>query len=483
MSTRSYLSIGDVLSLLREEFPDVTISKIRFLESQGLVDPERSPSGYRKFYDHDVDRLRWVLRQQRDQFLPLKVIRDRLAAAGNGVPVDDEDEPRPGSVSGGPGHVWTTDVWRDPEAEAGTLGPATGSTGGEHRHEAGLLRGREGEGANVVHLDSERRHTSSGHPAAAPSGEGPGQAGSRPGTAAHLGANPGPGSGPGSGPDRPVDGATDLTTSRDDVQAGAADERDPSGAAGGARPAAGAAAGPAAEGPGEGSAEHPGVGGHGAAPAGGDATHGGLFAGLAGRDAARGSTSGSEGSQGGAANAAAGPHAGWRGGGPRGEHPSGPGGNSERPGRPVPGAVAGGADTERAGSPLSGSLSGVSLTLAELSAATGLSPQTLATLEGFGLIAPMAIAGETFYDEEALTVTKLVVEFSKFGIEPRHLRLYRNAVDRETGLVEQVITPLLRQRNPEARQRAMDAAADLTRLGQSLRAALVRGEVRRLFGG
>ena len=79
MSGRTYLSIGDVLTLLREEFPDVTISKIRFLESQGLVNPERSPSGYRKFFETDVERLRWVLRQQREHFLPLKVIRDRLA--------------------------------------------------------------------------------------------------------------------------------------------------------------------------------------------------------------------------------------------------------------------------------------------------------------------------------------------------------------------------------------------------------------------
>ena len=80
MSSRTYLSIGDVLTLLREEFPDVTISKIRFLESQGLVNPERSPSGYRKFFEADVERLRWVLRQQREHFLPLKVIRDRLDA-------------------------------------------------------------------------------------------------------------------------------------------------------------------------------------------------------------------------------------------------------------------------------------------------------------------------------------------------------------------------------------------------------------------
>lgn len=74
-----HLSIGEVLGLLQDEFPDVTISKIRFLESQGLIDPERTPSGYRKFYATDIDRLRWILVQQREHFLPLKVIKDRLA--------------------------------------------------------------------------------------------------------------------------------------------------------------------------------------------------------------------------------------------------------------------------------------------------------------------------------------------------------------------------------------------------------------------
>jgi len=71
-------SIGEVLASLRDEFPDITISKIRFLESQGLIDPERTPSGYRKFYAADVERLRFILRQQREHFLPLKVIRERL---------------------------------------------------------------------------------------------------------------------------------------------------------------------------------------------------------------------------------------------------------------------------------------------------------------------------------------------------------------------------------------------------------------------
>ena len=64
MDERAYLSIGQVLDLLKLEFPDLTISKIRFLESQGLLCPERTPSGYRKFYEPDVDRLRWILREQ-----------------------------------------------------------------------------------------------------------------------------------------------------------------------------------------------------------------------------------------------------------------------------------------------------------------------------------------------------------------------------------------------------------------------------------
>jgi DNA-binding transcriptional MerR regulator len=87
----SHLSIGEVLNILREEFPDVTISKIRFLESQGLIDPERTPSGYRKFYESDVSRLRWILHQQKENFLPLKVIKERLDRMG-------EEQPAPAPV-------------------------------------------------------------------------------------------------------------------------------------------------------------------------------------------------------------------------------------------------------------------------------------------------------------------------------------------------------------------------------------------------
>ena len=75
---RDYLSIGEVLAQLLEEFPDVTISKIRFLESQGLIAPERTPSGYRKFTETEVDRLRVILREQKANYLPLRVIKDQL---------------------------------------------------------------------------------------------------------------------------------------------------------------------------------------------------------------------------------------------------------------------------------------------------------------------------------------------------------------------------------------------------------------------
>ena len=78
------------------EFPDLTISKIRFLETEGLVQPERTPSGYRKFSPADVARLRYVLAQQRDHYLPLRVIKDQLDAIDRGLvpPGADGDSPR-----------------------------------------------------------------------------------------------------------------------------------------------------------------------------------------------------------------------------------------------------------------------------------------------------------------------------------------------------------------------------------------------------
>lgn len=79
------MSIGQVLAALRDDFPDVTISKIRFLEAEGLVEPQRAPSGYRRFTADDVERLRYVLGAQRDHYLPLKVIREHLDAIDRGL--------------------------------------------------------------------------------------------------------------------------------------------------------------------------------------------------------------------------------------------------------------------------------------------------------------------------------------------------------------------------------------------------------------
>jgi DNA-binding transcriptional MerR regulator len=76
---RGYLSISEVLAQLRADFPDISISKIRFLETEGLIEPARAPSGYRRFDASDVERLRFILTAQRDQYLPLRVIKERLS--------------------------------------------------------------------------------------------------------------------------------------------------------------------------------------------------------------------------------------------------------------------------------------------------------------------------------------------------------------------------------------------------------------------
>ncbi|MCX5598572.1 MerR family transcriptional regulator [Streptomyces phaeochromogenes] len=94
------MSIGTVLNVLRDEFPEVTISKIRFLESEGLIEPQRTPSGYRKFSPGDVERLGHVLRMQRDHYLPLKVIREHLDAVerGEALPLPSVGRQRDGEA-------------------------------------------------------------------------------------------------------------------------------------------------------------------------------------------------------------------------------------------------------------------------------------------------------------------------------------------------------------------------------------------------
>jgi len=106
------MSIGAVLDLLRGDFPDVTISKIRFLEAEGLVTPERTASGYRRFTAYDCARLRFVLTAQRDQYLPLKVIKEQLDAQPDG------ELPRTGSAYGVPRLVPV-----GPESDDGAVAP------------------------------------------------------------------------------------------------------------------------------------------------------------------------------------------------------------------------------------------------------------------------------------------------------------------------------------------------------------------------
>jgi DNA-binding transcriptional MerR regulator len=391
VTSRTYLSIGDVLTLLREEFPDVTISKIRFLESQGLVNPERSPSGYRKFFDHDVERLRWVLRQQREHFLPLKVIRDRLADGelddlapkrANGKPAEPAGRH---AAAMAPEDEQPTKA--DEEAMARILADASRRTA--LRPETAQPR----RGLQVVGDGTASDVAPARGPAAPVTGPGIEGGAER--------AAPAPGSG------RPEVAVT-ASTSSSTGKAAASDRTDRTGVP---RVDAGA---PRTE-------RAPGA-------------------------AAR---------------------------------PNGPGA-APPPGRPAP-TPNGGASSGVAAT--TGMVTGASLTAEELCAASGLSPEELAGLEGFGLICPVSVAGLATYDEEALTVANLAAAFRAFGIEPRHLRLYRIAADREMGLIEQVVIPLLRQRNPESRQRATEGADQLAALGQSMRASLLRQALRQHLGG
>jgi DNA-binding transcriptional MerR regulator len=325
-SDRSHLSIGEVLSLLQGEFPDVTISKIRFLESQGLLDPERTPSGYRKFYEGDIDRLRWILRQQKDHYLPLKVIKDRL---------DDAVPPRGGAVA-------------SKSANNGVAVVAQGDTGA----------GPDRSIATAVALDE------------------------RPGAT------------------RPAADAQPLAP----AQRSAAPAERPAPTAASAAPAR----------------EQPAA----AAPS------------------AERVTSSAKRTQ--------------------------PGADADRGSRPA--------------APASAPAGSVSLTAEELVQHSGLAMRDLRDLERYGLIESFAVGDSAYYDADALVIAQTAAGFLQHGIEARHMRSYKVAVDREAGLFEQIVLPLLKQRNPEARQRARDTIAELVRLGQQMRGVLLSRELRDVAG-
>ena len=510
MSSRTYLSIGDVLTLLREEFPDVTISKIRFLESQGLVNPERSPSGYRKFFEADVERLRWVLRQQREHFLPLKVIRDRLADGDLGegetpsdssaAPINGKAAARTHAVAGaslsGRGrtgaHAGTTTAARteeqstqaDEEAMARILADASRrvARAPESSREHMVLPAVPDPGAptpagptDVLGVPRERDVPRAADAEGlradpdAPHREG---LAATTGGAAHASAAGAGGFDEQSSHRAPSGAPSAAVPSARTSSTHAAGTAIPNGAASAETAVAAGTVGEAA------AATNAGAGARGTGAEGGATAVPGAR-GAVGRVAGEPPTAGADvrAAARGDAGRQGGPEK--RGGGSGGTAgPAGPAGRAAEPTAEPARAATG----TSAGS-MSGMVTGASLTTEELCAASGLSEIELAGLQGFGLIEPEMVAGIACFDEDALIVANLAAEFRKYGIEARHLRPYRNAVDREMGLIEQVIIPLLRQRNPESRQRAVDAADELGALGQTMRATLLRTALRRHVGG
>ncbi len=302
MSERPYLSIGEVLGLLLEEFPDITISKIRFLESQGLIEPERTASGYRKFYDADVERLRFILREQKEHYLPLKVIKDRL---------DGDTTPGGGLPRG------IRNVTVAPE------GPAEGSSAAEPT-------ASNGDGSPTPRGRST-------HPSATRAA--------------------------------PVSKPTEPAPASDKLPV---------------------------------------------APATTPVVH--------------------------------------------------------APGAPPARRAADADDVGTA----------TQLSRAELVTTCGIDASLLDELESYGLVVPRRLGQQPVYDRHAVTVVELAKQFTDAGIEVRHLRAYKVAAERETGLYEQRILPMLRQRNPRAREQSVELLDHLVGLGERLHAALVEQALRPL---
>ena len=404
MSTRSYMSIGDVLALLRQEFPDVTISKIRFLESQGLVDPERTPSGYRKFYDGDVDRLRWVLRQQREHFLPLKVIKGRLEAGGPGNRSSAGGVVGPGANGAASGAVAPADG-----AEADIAFGDVGLTAA--RAEARRASGDPGErSAAGAFLPGFEGDLFSGALAARQGAHGAGgEVGGAYGGGGAQGAH-------GAGGVAAVTGGEVLGVDHS------------SGRQLGTVPPVGASL-PVAD-----NGRRAEVSLQAGAPS------------AAGSDAALVVPAGASGEWDAALTSAT-------------------------PAAGLP----------RAGQSMAGDDS-LGVTLAELSAASGLDAAAVGELTSYGFLKGRAVGGVVYYDDDAVAIAQIAAGFARFGVEARHLRLHKLAADREAGFIEQIVLPMVKQRNPEARRRASATAAELGRLGQAMRAALLRRNLDDLVG-
>jgi hypothetical protein len=122
--------------------------------------------------------------------------------------------------------------------------------------------------------------------------------------------------------------------------------------------------------------------------------------------------------------------------------------------------------------------SSVSMSRRELLTAAGLDESQLADLERFGLVRGAPMGRDLLYDEEALAVARLAASFGRFGVEARHLRMYKIAAEREVSFFEQIVQPTLKQRNPTAKRQGIEQLDELATLGANLRAAMVRAALR-----
>ena len=461
---RRYLAIGELLDTLRPEFPDLTLSKIRFLEQQGLLEPERTPSGYRKFFSGQVERLWWILDQQREGYVPLKEIRQRLAAAeASGilsplstppsVPSDATAsvhrlEPRTSAVvapiplnraapnlANSDDHDHDHDHDHD-EAPDLSLRNAPKEALGESRHPSSVARrvqhafaamtgdettgatgnagrsttGRSGAGRSTTNrsigsdVDALPSSTQVGSSASTPDASST--------TRSSLSASD-PTSSPTSGPSRRAASPASTRSATSTGRSGTPVPTDTS------RVASGADKGRAGR--------------------------------AVGADRMESSESGERVST----------------------------RNSQsRPQAPTQPAEAFGSSN-----PLIGQYTGASFTFDELVRASALEPDELRQLESFGLLAGHQVLGATYYDEDALLAARAAHGFKQFGIEPRHMRIYRTMADRESGFLEQIVSPLVHRRQQAARTVAADQLEELIALGTQLRLVALRRLLRSSLDG
>ncbi|KLR60028.1 MerR family regulatory protein [Actinobacteria bacterium IMCC26207] len=371
-ATAGHLSIGEVLAMVQQDFPDVTISKIRFLESQGLIAPERTGSGYRKFYEADIERLRWILHQQRDNFLPLKVIKNMLE---QGV---DQYDPM-----GDQPTLWSTTTDLD------LLDPSTvqGDEDDEDEDDPSL--------SDEAAAGAERM--SPAHPAVASATQRSEDSTSAQRSRALL-------------PEaRNAQRDADLATETTSTSGEPVTESN--------RPA--------------------------------HTTPADVVAALQEDPRIKGrSRKGSAASDGDGSSSAQ-------------SEPS----EAARSGRGKP------ARKKKS------SASDTLLSAEELCELCSISEDLLAGLEQYGLVVPGFMGGRPTYDGEAVEVAHFAARYAELGVEPRHLRMYKVSAEREAGFVEQLVVPLMKQRNPASRQQAAERCDELLAMGAELHAALLQRQL------